>query len=66
MAALGSIRRIARHAFGEDLSGLSVVKEAVKEEKVEEENHKVYYLDVKLADIFSKPIDWRKQLQAKN
>jgi hypothetical protein len=48
----------ARHVFGEDLSGLGVV--------AEEEDEEGDYLDVESADIFSEPIDWRKQLEAKN
>jgi hypothetical protein len=49
----------ARGTFGEDLSGLAVVVE----EKDEED---YYYLDVEWVDIFGEPIDWRKQLEAKN
>jgi hypothetical protein len=48
----------ARHEFGEDLSRLSVV--------VEEQGEDVDYLDVESADIFIEPINWRKQLEAKN
>jgi hypothetical protein len=46
------------HVFGEDLSGLGVV--------AEEEDEEGDYLNVESADIFSEPIDWRKQLEAKN
>jgi hypothetical protein len=48
----------ARQAFGEDLSGLGVV--------AEEKHPEGEYLNIESADIFSEPIDWRKQLQAKN
>jgi hypothetical protein len=48
----------ARGVIGEDLSGLAVVAEG--------EGEDVDYLDVESANIFREPIDWRKQLQAKN
>jgi hypothetical protein len=48
----------ARDTFGEDLSGLAVV--------VEEKDEEDCYLDVEWADIFGEPIDWHRQLEAKN
>jgi hypothetical protein len=53
-----SVLNRARHDFGEDLSGLSVV--------AEEKQPEGEYWDVESAEIFSQPIDWRKQLEAKN
>jgi hypothetical protein len=51
----------ARNTFGEELSGLSVVAE-----EPEVEDHEEYYRTAESASIFSAPIDWCKQLEAKN
>jgi hypothetical protein len=48
----------ARAAFGGDVSGLAVV--------AEEPHDQGEYLGVEFADIAAEPIDWRKQLEAKN
>jgi hypothetical protein len=50
----------ARQTFGEDLSGLSVVKE----EKAD--GYEAEYLSIDSAEMFREPIDWRRQLEAKN
>jgi hypothetical protein len=58
-AILSELNR-ARQAFGENLSGLSVVKEERFDESQEE------YVAVDSAEIFREAIDWRRQLEAKN
>lgn len=56
--AILSVLDRARGTFGNDLSGLAVVKE--------EKDEELDYLDIEWADIFDEPIAWRKQLEAKN
>jgi hypothetical protein len=50
----------ARNTFGEELSILGVVAE-----ESEVEDHEEYHRTAESASLFSAPIDWRKQLEAK-